>query len=82
MSQQLDKRIEFQFPSNGKVYPKLDGQSFYPGSDWEFQFPSNGKVYPKARIANAQLATLYVSIPFKRESVSKAGKRWRLIGWR
>ena len=37
---------EFQFPSNGKVYPKL-GISNTPFYCNGFQFPSNGKVYPK-----------------------------------
>ena len=37
---------KFQFPSNGKVYPKAleaDEKALSAG----FQFPSNGKVYPK-----------------------------------
>ena len=39
---------EFQFPTNGKVYPKL----FKEAIRWDcllclFQFPTNGKVYPK-----------------------------------
>ena len=41
--------FEFQFPSNGKVYPKA-GRDFYSvEEDYWFQFPSNGKVYPKAQ---------------------------------
>ena len=36
----------FQFPSNGKVYPKFIGNQFYLVTI-KFQFPSNGKVYPK-----------------------------------
>ena len=47
-----------------------------------FQFPSNGKVYPKQEIGRGA-GTVRVSIPFKRESVSKEGcpdqKRWRGI---
>ena len=38
----------------------------------EFQFPSNGKVYPKILIGlTLSVLTVDVSIPFKRESVSK-----------
>ena len=36
-----------------------------------FQFPSNGKVYPKARVSRDHLYIGLVSIPFKREGVSK-----------
>ena len=47
----------------------------------EFQFPSNGKAYPKRSVALLQLTKMFsskVSIPFKRESVSKGRKRWSL----
>ena len=38
----------FQFPSNGKVYPKCTSPSRgVIGLCHVFQFPSNGKVYPK-----------------------------------
>ena len=87
----------FQFPSNGKAYPKWrhgieDDYSSQP----MFQFPSNGKAYPKQNILNNPVnvksfnslqtgkriqsafggsssapKNLNVSIPFKRESVSK-----------
>ena len=36
----------FQFPSNGKVYPKTNPMRVI-APDPGFQFPSNGKVYPK-----------------------------------
>ena len=40
----------------------------------KFQFPSNGKAYPKDRVAMSSNAVFTcVSIPFKRESISKAG---------
>ena len=39
-------QIAFQFPSNGKVYPKMK-QSLKRMITDMFQFPSNGKVYPK-----------------------------------
>ena len=40
----------------------------------KFQFPSNGKVYPKTRMVENVVEGLSVSIPFKRESVSKVIK--------
>ena len=88
---------KFQFPSNGKVYPKLkspwqdeknykvsipfkresvskgdiEKMNLVPRSI-EFQFPSNGKVYPKTTETVSPVAvSSLVSIPFKRESVSK-----------
>ena len=40
----------FQFPSNGKAYPK-DDVKINPHYSWyRFQFPSNGKAYPKTLI--------------------------------
>ena len=42
--------IEFQFPSNGKAYPKEFIQlRKEPIESPKFQFPSNGKAYPKRR---------------------------------
>ena len=61
----------FQFPSNGKAYPKSD---LAERSDvLKFQFPSNGKAYPKYN--NGVLDSDEVSIPFKRESLSKVLSR-------
>ena len=65
---------KFQFPSNGKAYPKLTVEVGSIVNDGDvFQFPSNGKAYPKRRprFHNATLQDNEVSIPFKRESVSK-----------
>ena len=42
----IDEDFRFQFPSNGKVYPKRDRVESMKPED-SFQFPSNGKVYPK-----------------------------------
>ena len=39
---------EFQFPSNGKAYPKAINPSKTAHFDRMFQFPSNGKAYPKS----------------------------------
>ena len=36
----------FQFPSNGKAYPKFSNRAAINAKN-EFQFPSNGKAYPK-----------------------------------
>ena len=37
----------FQFPSNGKAYPKESDDPEHRRGVWRFQFPSNGKAYPK-----------------------------------
>ena len=60
----------FQFPSNGKVYSEFCCR----GSCWlcplAFQFPSNGKVYSESRrMGYGCPEGIWVSIPFKRESV-------------
>ena len=63
----------FQFPTNGKAYPKLSDaeQTFFP--TLEFQFPTNGKAYPKRkRKRRLIVGRLKVSIPYERESLSKA----------
>ena len=87
--------IPFQFPSNGKAYPKFftvlivaSGficfnslqtgkhiQSIQPSvyflqREDKFQFPSNGKAYPKSDPID-WVGHDRVSIPFKRESISK-----------
>ena len=114
----MEEDKEFQFPSNGKAYPKtmsgkIKAQSSFNSlqtgkriQSWaerwlwlsdisEFQFPSNGKAYPKSEdsirtgvvgysfnslqtgkriqrtTATSSLHPQPVSIPFKRESVSK-----------
>ena len=85
----------FQFPSNGKAYPKSDAadtlmanhsfNSLQTGKHIQssnhlqphyqiilFQFPSNGKAYPKyPAIFHIHVCRAKVSIPFKRESISK-----------
>ena len=63
----------FQFPSNGKAYPKTQDLQHHGEEVVQFQFPSNGKAYPKFTTTTPQLTTLIidVSIPFKRESISK-----------
>ena len=66
----VNRKPSFQFPSNGKVYPKPPNRK---KKRWKqrFQFPSNGKVYPKTQRFSERNASSTVSIPFKRESVSK-----------
>ena len=90
---------KFQFPSNGKAYPKhANKPNGKLKAIYSFQFPSNGKAYPKLKSSwqnenNHKLCfnslqtgkpiqsrcfefvssgRNYVSIPFKRESLSKA----------
>ena len=63
----------FQFPSNGKAYPKLvNAEKGSKVHRITFQFPSNGKAYPKWCSKNCSERGYNVSIPFKRESLSKA----------
>ena len=103
--------LKFQFPSNGKAYPKSLRDSVHVGFEpTKFQFPSNGKAYPKRdkchtphcrwpcfnslqtgkRIQRGEghyftVNTVCVSIPFKRESVSKVKSQYcpihRLATW-
>ena len=61
----------FQFPSNGKVYPKIRRVVAAGIGRTEFQFPSNGKVYPKRQNPIWKDRAGIVSIPFKREGISK-----------
>ena len=94
----------FQFPSNGKVYPKRSVVIKWMKNIKMFQFPSNGKVYPKASVRECHvrfklgfnslqtgrciqrknikiaMAIFIVSIPFKREGVSKVEEKdWRKL---
>ena len=98
-----ERTDEFQFPSNGKAYPKLERTGFRFRSTAQvsipfkresvskagnirqrraspllFQFPSNGKAYPKPTSSAPPLPPPppLVSIPFKRESGSKAMPHW------
>ena len=56
---------KFQFPSNGKAYPKFVGDRAGPLPSWvPFQFPSNGKAYPKDFIHHFhQSPTLWFQFP-------------------
>ena len=71
---------KFQFPSNGKAYPKdeCSNQRTETGDD-AFQFPSNGKAYPKNLKDLRTFVSYLVSIPFKRESVSKVAAVFMLV---
>ena len=67
----LEERV-FPFPSNGKAYPKTRSAGILQPKYTVFPFPSNGKAYPKEQAtANEQVNANEVSIPFKRESLSK-----------
>ena len=68
---------EFQFPSNGKADTKVRPDGPYTRKlavAFEFQFPSNGKADTKKPQASKEPMSDEVSIPFKRESVSKVGQ--------
>ena len=56
----------------------MEETTFKNKEELEFQFPSNGKAYPK-RSAIRPVRCKTVSIPFKRESVSKV--RMLLLWW-
>ena len=81
VSPKFDKRrkalevVRFRFPSSGKVYPKALTDTYYRypyESVNAFRFPSSGKVSPKQAVGlSPELLEQNVSIPFKRESVSK-----------
>ena len=45
-----DNESEFQFPSNGKAYPKIALANPETVGFIKFQFPSNGKAYPKVYV--------------------------------
>ena len=63
---------EFQFPSNGKAYPKLILAALFALSilvSIPFQRESLSKVV--MQIADGEDVVIYVSIPFQRESLSK-----------
>ena len=47
--------LMFQFPSNGKVYPKQPRLSERLILEPGFQFPSNGKAYPKLKSKSSKL---------------------------
>ena len=70
----------FQFPSNGKAYPKMTTAEINDFVAKQFQFPSNGKAYPKFCYQFIGFGTrCCVSIPFKRESISKGVKQGRTL---
>ena len=52
----------FQFPSNGKAYPKTYKIPVEKMSTIEFQFPSNGKAYPKEK--RTQVAAKRIKFQF------------------
>ena len=63
----------FQFPSNGKVYPKNRSYTFAVWLRGKFQFPSNGKVYPKKLLPNARV--VYASASFNSLQTGKCIQR-------
>ena len=71
----LADRMEFQFPSNGKVYPKRDGQSCGTVQDrLRFNSLQTGK-YIQSDVSIFKIFDRnFVSIPFKRESISKGAR--------
>ena len=68
----------FQFPSNGKVYPKRSRHRRKPTRRQRFNSLQTGKCIQSVPQNQEFVINRYVSIPFKRESVSK--DTWRTIG--
>ena len=62
----------FQFPSNGKVYPKVMAHSTVMKMLGSFNSLQTGKCIQRSYIVTVIAHFNQVSIPFKRESVSKA----------
>ena len=60
----------FQFPTNGKAYPKIFFRASSSAHRVQFQFPTNGKAYPKESEPDPD-PDRGVSIPYERESLSK-----------
>ncbi len=65
------KEIKFQFPSNGKAYPKRLPVLLSTGSEFGFNSLQTGKRIQSEKRKTPLKNLIYVSIPFKRESVSK-----------
>ena len=61
--------LAFQFPSNGKAYPKQIEVS-QDAIENGFQFPSNGKAYPKINITDESVVKIE-----KRFNSLQTGKR-------
>ena len=62
---------KFQFPSNGKAYPKTVYR-LEKEKEVEFQFPSNGKAYPKLEDPAKLEAAAKAQHPFQFPSNGKA----------
>ena len=67
---------QFQFPSNGKAYPKADSLTWLQSESLQVSIPFKRESLSKApdRIQARHGYTDLVSIPFKRESLSKVKK--------
>ena len=66
----IDSAMRFNSLQTGKCIQR-PGKFCDKGLQPRFQFPSNGKAYPKGINPEAAIESYLVSIPFKRESVSK-----------
>ena len=70
-------QIKFQFPSNGKAYPKKI-KTLEAKEQIRFQFPSNGKAYPKKAWALLRMSELWFQFPSNGKAYPKCtrGHRW------
>ena len=71
----------FQFPSNGKVYPK-DLKIFRSSNAVRVSIPFKREGVSKERIFLCCVYSIFVSIPFKREGVSKASFTMVSVAWK
>ena len=64
----------FQFPSNGKAYPKTTGKAGEDAGElkWGFNSLQTGKHIQSKLKGTKDAVIIIVSISFKRESISKA----------
>ena len=69
---EADTRTSFQFPSNGKPYPKTT-QSKIPSTSPRVSIPFKRETISKDISSTSVDRADIVSIPFKRETISKVG---------
>ena len=67
----------FQFPSNGKAYPKFVILKAGGGSKVSIPFKRESISKEIGKACLEAIEECLVSIPFKRESISKVGGDWK-----
>ena len=62
----------FQFPSNGKAYPKRNLTPREGVAAILFQFPSNGKAYPKQDTSHGSASSVWFQFPSNGKAYPKS----------